>query len=274
MREPNLHRAIVHRGMQLADVSLAGDGRTVIAYATPFDATNYIEDQHGKYFERIARTAYAKTLSESASRVIVLFNHGRDLHGVPRAEMLIPIGQPLDIRPDGKGLLTRTRYFETELGDVVLDAVKNGALKAYSHESAVIRTARVGTQDGLPIFEHSEMKLYEYGPGVLPHVLEGAEILAVRSATLADRMAGVDLAKADAATMADLAAILERIDTSPVAPPEEGTPTGTPPTEPTGTTVPPVTPPEEGTSPEEIAAQERRLATMRAELDARERRHL
>lgn len=260
-------RAIVQRAVDVADVRIEGDGRTVTAYATPFDRENYIEDKHGRYYERIARTAYRKSLAESANRVIVLFNHGRDLYGRAIPEMLIPIGRPVEIKADGAGLLTRTHYFPTPIGEAVLEAVRAGALRHYSHESTVLRSRQVGAREGIPVVEHLELRLHEYGPAALPAVIEGAEILAVRSTTLAERLVTLDVDALDTTTASELSAILDRV-TSPATPP----PSGTSPETPTGNPPPPP-PPEEGTEDEERREkQEAELSRLRANLDVLRRR--
>lgn len=272
---PDMLRSDLVRAFDLADVEIerSGDGRTVVAYATPFNVETEIHDQHGHYVERYSATSFDKTAREAIkSGVVVLYNHGKDLHGNAAPSFAVPIGTPIEIRPDGRGLLTRTRYLDTELGNAILDAVREGGLKSYSHTSTVIRSAHVSNRGRLPVFEHREMRLREYGPTPLPHVLAGAEILAVRSTTLADALRNVtpdELDALDPTARGELARIIGvESDTSPPAPPPEGTPPGTPPApaEPAGDAAPP------GTSTEQDPPDLSRVKAMQRDQELRRRR--
>ena len=87
------------------------DGRTVEAYAAVFDTPTEITDQHGHYMEKIARTAFNRTLSHGIDRVGVFYNHALTMHGTPASgEGSVPIGSPVDIRADDRGLRTVTRF--------------------------------------------------------------------------------------------------------------------------------------------------------------------
>ena len=117
-----------------------GDGRTVKAYATPFDVETEITDQHGHYMEVIDRTAFNRTLSHGIDRVGVFYHHGLTIHGTPSDLGSVPIGSPLEIRPDGKGLLTVTRYNQSPLSESVLDAIRNGDIRGYSFRGRIVRS--------------------------------------------------------------------------------------------------------------------------------------
>ena len=77
-----------------------GDGRTEKAYATPIDVPTEITDQHGHYMEVIHRTAFNRTLSHGIDRVGVFYHHGLTIHGTPSDLGSIPIGSPLEVRPE------------------------------------------------------------------------------------------------------------------------------------------------------------------------------
>lgn len=162
-----------------------GDGRTVEAYAAVFDTPTEIQDQHGHYNEIIDRTAFNRTLSHGISRVRVFYNHALTMHGTPaEGTGSVPIGSPVDIRADNKGLRTVTRFNRSELADAVLEAIRNGDIQGYSFRGRIIRSnpakaprARGGA---LPTVTRTELGLFEYGPTPMP-AYAGASILAVRS---------------------------------------------------------------------------------------------
>jgi HK97 family phage prohead protease len=162
-----------------------GDGRTVEAYATPFDVETEVTDRHGHYMEVIDRTAFNRTLSHGIDRVGVYYHHGLTIHGTPSDLGSIPIGSPLEIKPDGRGLRTVTRYNQSPMAEHVLEAIRNGDIKGYSFRGQIFRSnptrvpkARAGQ---LPTVRRMELGLMEYGPTPTP-VYRDASIEAIRSA--------------------------------------------------------------------------------------------
>lgn len=172
------------RTFELEDIEIqrGGEGRTVTAYAAVFGQDAEIRDQHGHYVERIDPRAFTKTLSEQRpERIGVLYNHGFDATGRPNMLGSVPIGTPLEIKADGRGLLTVTRYNKSELADAVLEAIRDGQVKGQSFRGRVYQSKKVRGV-GLPVVTRTELGLKEYGPTHSP-AYEGAGILAVRSAS-------------------------------------------------------------------------------------------
>lgn len=169
-------------------ISRSGDGRTVEAYAAIFGTPYEVRDQHGHYMENIDRSAFSRTLSGGAGRqAMCLYNHGLTLHGTADALTSVPLGTPLEIKADGRGLLTVTRYNRSALADSVLESIRNGDIKAQSFRGRIIRsspngTPRPGRRGELPTVIRHELGLTDYGPTPVP-VNAGAEIMAVRSLT-------------------------------------------------------------------------------------------
>ncbi|AQZ67630.1 PhiRv2 phage prohead protease, HK97 family [[Actinomadura] parvosata subsp. kistnae] len=188
------------RAFPLDDIAIApgGDGRTVTAYAAVFDTPAEIHDRDGHYMEEIARTAFDKTLTERGLRFGVFYNHAATLHGTPSERASVPLGTPLEVRADAKGLLTITRYNKTPLADEVLEAIRNGDITAQSFSGRMIqskpskpvsRPYRATRGGDLVTVVRSEIALREYGPTPLP-AYEPATILGVRS--LAEEFASLD----------------------------------------------------------------------------------
>lgn len=164
-----------------------GDGRTVRAYAAVFDTPAEISDQHGHYMEQIDRRAFNRQLGLGISRVSVFYNHGMTLHGTPAGGLgSVPIGSPVEIKADSRGLLTVTRYNRSELADGVLEAIRNGDIRGYSFRGRIFksnpdRLPRVSRSGALPTVTRMELGLTEYGPTPSPAYAD-AGILAIRAA--------------------------------------------------------------------------------------------
>ncbi len=160
------------------------DGRTVEAYAAVFDTPTEITDQHGHYMEVIARSAFNRQIGLGLDRVGVYYHHGLTIHGTPSDLGSVPIGSPVEIRADGRGLRTVTRFNTSPLAESVLDAIRNGDIRGYSFRGRIFKsnpsrmpTARRGA---LPTVTRTELGLTEYGPTPTPAYAD-AGILAVRA---------------------------------------------------------------------------------------------
>lgn len=160
------------------------DGRTVEAYAAVFDTPTEITDQHGHYNEVISRTAFNRQIGLGIERVGVFYHHGLTIHGTPSDLGSVPIGSPLEIRADGKGLRTVTRFNRSPLADSVLEAIRAGDIKGYSFRGRIFKSnpSRVPKSRGgsLPTITRTELGLTEYGPTPTPAYAD-AGILAVRA---------------------------------------------------------------------------------------------
>lgn len=204
-----------------------GDGRTVEAYAAVFNTPAEIRDHDGHYMEELARTSFDKTIQERGTDFAVLFNHGMTIHGTPDGTLSMPIGVPLEVTRDERGVFTATRYLDNPLADSVLDGIKQKAIRGYSFRGRTIKStrARAATRGGLPTIVRNEIAMREFGPGVFPYY-PGASILATRSASVfLDELSQLDPEDVDRfRTLLGIATPLEPANV-------EGTPTGAAPAE-------------------------------------------
>lgn len=177
-----------------------GDGRTVEAFAAVFGQEAEIRDHEGHYVEVIDPSAFNRAI-EHASRarggfpgaVKVLYNHGMTIQGTPSERFSMPIGTPVEIRAEARGLLTRTRYSETPLADEVLENIRSGSITSQSFTGRIMRSdpqLRTGDRyrprgGQLTTVRRTELGLREYGPVLWP-AYSGAEILGVRMSTPGD----------------------------------------------------------------------------------------
>jgi HK97 family phage prohead protease len=171
-------------------------GRLVEAYAAVFDSAAEIQDFEGHYTEEIDPGAFNKVLADiSRSRaglgkVKVMYNHGMTIHGTPSERGSMPIGTPVSIQPETRGLLTLTRYSETPFADEILENIRNGAITAQSFTGRIVRSDpqlargdRYRPRAGkLPLVRRMELGLKEFGPTPF-EAYSDAEIVGVRMST-------------------------------------------------------------------------------------------
>lgn len=177
------------RTYALDDIQIraGGDGRTVEAYAAVFDSPTDIADRHGQYQEVIAPGAFDRTLGQRGTRFGVFYNHGLTLHGTPSERGSMPIGTPVEVKADARGLWTVTRYNATPLADEALEAIKTGAITGQSFAGRFVKSDRPtprggfrAAEDGtLDVVTRTEIALVEYGPTPMP-AYEDAAIVGVR----------------------------------------------------------------------------------------------
>jgi HK97 family phage prohead protease len=175
-----------------------GNGRIVEAYAAVFDDPAEIQDHEGHYVEVIDPNAFDTAIHFAnrnkgglAANVKVLYNHGMTVQGSPSERGSMPIGVPVDVRAEGRGLLTRTEYNKTPLAEEVLENIRAGSITSQSFTGRIIRSDpqlrrgdryRPGPDGQLRTVRRVKLGLREYGPVLWP-AYSGAEILGVRMST-------------------------------------------------------------------------------------------
>ncbi|WP_131787096.1 HK97 family phage prohead protease [Protofrankia symbiont of Coriaria ruscifolia] len=82
------------------------------------------------------------------ARSAAFFNHGMTLYGTPSDRYSMPIGTTVDIRTDGRGLFTVTRYNNTPLADEVLEAIRSGSVQAQSFSGRMVRSTPTPPRGG------------------------------------------------------------------------------------------------------------------------------
>jgi len=177
----------LERSVPLLDIEInrSGDGRTVTAYAATFNTPYEVRDQEGHYDETIHPQAFNRAIGRGVQNIQVVYNHGMTLWGTPSERGSMPLGVPLEVRAEPKGLLTVTRYSKTPLADEVLELIADGALRTMSFRGEMLRSAKpTAGRNGRPLIERLQLGLKEYGPTPFP-ANNSAAILAVRSSLLA-----------------------------------------------------------------------------------------
>lgn len=158
-----------------------GDGRTVEAYAAAFDRAAEIRDADGHYNEELAQGSFTKTINDNGLRFGVFYNHAKTIYGTPDGNLSVPIGVPLEVSQDERGVFTATRYLDNPLADSVLDAIKHRAIRGQSFGGRFLKSVKKrGARGGLPTIVRTEVAMREYGPTVFPAYAEAA-IIGTRS---------------------------------------------------------------------------------------------
>jgi len=161
-----------------------GSGRVVEAYAAAFNVRSEVMDQDGHYNEILPPTSFDRTIQHKGTNFGVLFNHALTINGDPNPMATMPIGVPLEVKADERGVFTATRYLDNPLADQVLDAIKAGAIRAQSFSGRFTKSIR-SHPDGrgrgsLPLITRHEIDMREYGPAVFATYKEAA-ILGTRA---------------------------------------------------------------------------------------------
>lgn len=121
-----------------------GEARTFEGYASVFGHVD-------SYRDVIEKGAFTKTLSEFGRRVKVLYQHDR----------MLPIGKPIEMEEDLKGLRVKAKVSETSVGKDVLILLGDGVVDELSIGYTPIKDTYDRDKD---IRYLHEVKLWEFSP--------------------------------------------------------------------------------------------------------------
>lgn len=143
------------------------DGRigTLVGYAALFNTDTVIDSWEGRFVERIAPRAFARTLEQRGDKVKVLFNHGFDPSVGDK-----PLGKPEVMREDKRGLWVEVPIDDTSYGRDLVASLRSGALDGQSFRFSVKAEKWDEPADAkaLPVRTIREVELYEFGPVTFP----------------------------------------------------------------------------------------------------------
>lgn len=194
------------RSVPLDGISIrsGGDGRTVEAYAAVFNTSVRVTDAQGTYDEQISPRAFTKTLNDRGLRFGVFYNHSLTVDGRSSESGSIPLGSPVEIRADAKGLLTVVRYNNTPMAAQILETIRNGDITGMSFSGRFVSSSPEpgpwgyeprGDGSVLQV-TRNEIALREFGPTPFP-VYEQSSIVGTRSLSLSDLLEGASPADLD-----------------------------------------------------------------------------
>jgi HK97 family phage prohead protease len=177
--------------------------RTFAGYASTFDADlgNDI----------ITKGAFNKTLKERGDRVKILWQHNE------------PIGKPLQMTPDSKGLFVEGKISKTRLGDEAVELMNDGVIDQMSIGFSIPAGKSERDSKGMRLI--NEVKLYEFSLVTFP-MNENAFVTSIKSVKDAIRCGNYDHTE-----LKELADALAELNALLKAEPPKGTHAGTQPQE-------------------------------------------
>src|SRR5690554_4447260 len=180
-----------YKALQFKADDVSTDSRIISGYASTYDL-----DQGG---DIIVKGAFTKTLAEKAGRVKVLWQHNSQM----------PIGRPVKMQEDERGLYVESYIAKTRQGDEALELAKEGIIDSMSIGYMVNDSEY--KDDGVRLIK--ELTLMEYSLVTWPMneaaVITGVKNLDVRSIEKALRDAGLSRSQAKAIAGAGLKGLRE-----------------------------------------------------------------
>lgn len=177
---------------------LDAEGRTIEGYAAVFGNRDMGNDV-------IHPGAFTKTITERGQRVKFLWQH----------DTKRPLGPPLELREDSKGLFVRAKVSETSWGNDALALARDGALDGMSigYDAIPASTDYLKSADGETVRNLRELKLWEFSLVTFP-MNEDATVTAVKEAEMAAAEAAAEAAPASslADVVSDLKTRLEALE--------------------------------------------------------------
>lgn len=147
--------------------------RKLSFYAAVFDS---LSEDLGGFREKIGRRAFTKTINENQD-VYACFNHNPDnLLGRRSAGTL-------RLHVDLTGLRAEVDLPDTQLGKDIATWVDRGDLRGASFAFRAMKDHWTKAEDGTPLREVQELRLYDVSPVVMPAYSDTNGSMALRAAT-------------------------------------------------------------------------------------------
>jgi HK97 family phage prohead protease len=150
----------MHRkSFELKDQDVSLKDRTFEGYASTWDKDQVDDIIHPGAFKKSIKESFPR------GKIKVLWQHSE------------PLGMPVDMREDGKGLWVKGKVSKTRLGDEALELMKDGVIDSMSIGFTVPSGKSDYDDDGVRHIR--ELKLMEFSPVTFP-ANENANIFAVK----------------------------------------------------------------------------------------------
>ena len=147
-----------------------GTGRTLHGHFAVFNRWTEIDSHYeGRFLERIAPGAFARTFAERGDKIRVLYDHGHDPSIGNK-----PLAVPNVLREDATGAYYEAELFSASYVDDLLPALRAGQLgasfrfKVTGEEWADPERATKTNPAKLPERTVTGVELYEFGPVTFP----------------------------------------------------------------------------------------------------------
>lgn len=151
-----------------ADQVATDTGRTLTGTAAVFSEWQEVHDLEGHYLERIAPSAFAKTISENGGRIPLLLDHGRH----PQLGTLV-LGELQSLNTDASGLHYVARLHDG-LPELLVSGLRSGGYGSSFRARPVKSSYDPRPErsdfnpDRLPQVTRTELMLLDLGPTSIP----------------------------------------------------------------------------------------------------------
>lgn len=166
----NLVRARYDSGTIELRSAEGGTGRTLHGHFAVFNRWTEIDSWYeGRFLERIAPGAFARTFQDRADKIRVLYDHGHDPSIGNK-----PLAAPNVLREDKTGAYYEAELFEASYVDDLLPALRASQLGASfrfrvtGEEWAEPKSTTKANPAKLPERTITDVDLYEFGPVTFP----------------------------------------------------------------------------------------------------------
>lgn len=179
----NLVRQFHSTDDELRGADVADTGNTMFGHFAVFDRWTEIDSWfEGRFLERLAPGAFARTITERADRIRVLYDHGHD----PQIGNK-PLGKPSVLKEDKRGAYYEVDLFDTQYVRELKPALEAGQMGAsfrfrvVGEEWVEPTSATKRNPAKLPERTITDVDLFEFGPVTFPAYAEASA--GVRSGT-------------------------------------------------------------------------------------------
>lgn len=151
---------------ELARALADSDGSNMTGYSIVYNQWTQINDQDGRYLERVAPGAAARAVKDRGDRILVMYDHGRHPY-IGQA----PIAAPRALWEDERGLFGWDRLHDSPSFDLVRANLKAGTIKGQSFRFSVFDggdTWESAKRDGLRRRTLTALDIIERGPVNFP----------------------------------------------------------------------------------------------------------
>lgn len=201
MQETYKGKKMELKAAPLEDSTIDMDARTFEGYASTWDLD--------KVDDVIHKGAFTKSISEAfpAGRIKVLWQHSE------------PLGMPLEMREDDRGLFVKGRISKTKLGDEALELMRDGVVDTMSIGFMIPSGKSDIDENGIRNIR--EIKLMEFSPVTFP-ANDAAVITGVKQIKQAIKNgASIDDVKALVESLDELKALIALMEPNNKSTPEK-----------------------------------------------------
>src|SRR4249920_2855601 len=137
MSQESEQKKVIIQSLPVADVSLQGDGRSVVLKLLTYNRDYTVSDDGVRaYTERWKQGAFRRSLAHNGGTGHAL-TYEHDVPGRPRA---LPVGGSKRLWEDGDALMMEGRISRTSQGDDLVELLRDEVVRGVSIDTLVFRS--------------------------------------------------------------------------------------------------------------------------------------